>query len=428
MSTIIEPDLDCDVVIAGAGMAGATLALALDQAGLKTILVDVAAVLDQLEPSFDGRASAIAYSALRQWRALGLAEALEGVAQPIRRIVVTDGHAPGPGGGAAVTGRMCIQASDIEDAHRDEPLGWMLENRHIRMALDAALTRSNVTCLRPASIAAVQFETNRIEARLEDGRRVTARLAIGSEGRKSPLRVAAGLGANGWSYGQTGVVATVQLDRPHDGTAWQHFMPSGPLAILPLTHDRASLVWTERTSRAEALVTISDAAFESLLRRRFSDDIGQPSLIGARFAYPLSLQLSHSSTAKRLALVGDSAHGVHPISGQGLNLGLKDVAALAQVLSDAAKLGEDIGSPLVLDRYARWRRFDTAGSMLASDLFAKSFSNNNPLMRLARDAGLDAVNAMAPLRRLLAREAGGVTGDAPGLLLGQPLDEAAPPG
>ena len=214
-------------------------------------------------------------------------------------------------------------------------------------------------------------------------------------------------------YGQTGVVATVALARPHDGTAWQHFMPAGPLAILPLTGDRASLVWTERDDRARALQSMPEAAFTALLARRFGDDLGRPTLIGPRFAYPLSAQRVSAVTAPRLALVGDAAHGLHPISGQGLNLGLKDVAALTEVLSDARDLGEDIGGTLVLDRYARWRRLDVAGAVTTADLIARVFSSDHDSLRWLLGLALGVADRSPTIRRVLAQEAGGAAGDLP---------------
>jgi 2-octaprenyl-6-methoxyphenol hydroxylase len=394
-------------------MAGATLALALDQAGLKVALVDPEPPESQLAQEFDGRASAIAYGAFRQWRKLGLADELEPVAQPIRHIVVTDGGPPGAAGSTLSPARLDVSADP--DA-RDEPLGWMLENRHIRTALETGLSRSGVSLFRPAEAVSVTTAASSATLELSDGRKISGRLVVGAEGRRSAVRKAAGIGISGWSYGQTGVVATVALAQPHGDTAIQHFMPSGPLAILPLTGQRASLVWTERTERAKALVAMSDEAFEALLARRFGDQLGRPRLIGKRFSYPLSLQKADAWAAHRIVLVGDSAHGVHPIAGQGLNLGLKDVAALSEILSEAAALGEDIGSTLILDRYARWRRFDTLGSQGAADLIARGFSSNNPLLRLARDVALTAAGALRPVQALLAREAGADLGDIPSAL------------
>ena len=408
-----------DVVISGGGMAGATLALALDQAGLTVALVDSVPMEQQTVAGFDGRASAIAYSAMRQWRALGLADELIANTQPIRRIVVTDGPAVGASASRRPQPRLEISAADIGDMDADEPLGWMVENLKIRTALQAGLARSSVMVVAPATAIGLDRIGGLPMLRLADGRKLAGRLIVGAEGRRSVVREAVGIKVNGWTYGQTGVVATVKLARPHDGTAWQHFMPGGPLAILPLTEDRASLVWTERHARAEALRRMPTAAFQSLLARRFGDALGKPELIGERFAYPLSFQSAESCVGDRVVLVGDAAHGVHPIAGQGLNLGLKDVAALAQTLGDAAEMGEDIGGAVVLERYARWRRLDVAAGSAAADLFARTFSSDLDALRLVRGVGMSLVSQTTPVRRLLAREAGGASGDLPRLL--QPI-------
>ena len=395
-------------------MAGATLALCLDGAGFKVALVDTVPPSTQAETSFDGRASAIAFTGMRLWNSLGLAEHLKKVAQPIHRIVVTDGPASGASAHQTIRPGMTISATDIDDADPGEPLGWMIENRRIRQALQSGLLRSTVTLLAPATVTGMSFDgRGKPVLSLEDGRLVSADLVVGAEGRRSIVREAAGIGVTKWDYGQTGVVCTVELAQPHDGTAWQHFMPGGPLAILPLTGDRASLVWSERTARAEALVNMPVNGFQSLLSRGFGDALGSPAVVGGRFSYPLSFLAANSCVGRSVALIGDAAHGVHPIAGQGLNLGLKDVAALSEILSDALELGEDIGSPLVLDRYARWRRLDVVAGSAAADVFARTFSSDDNLLRSVRGIGLSIVNQLGPVRRLLAREAGGAVGDLP---------------
>ena len=225
----------------------------------------------------------------------------------------------------------------------------------------------------------------------------------------------------GWDYPQTGVVATVRMQKPHEGVAHEYFLPGGPFAILPLTDNRASLVWTESRTRGEALKTARPEIFQAHLMRRFGDFLGEVTVEGPVFTYPLSLQLAERFVAPRAALLGDAAHGIHPIAGQGLNLGLKGAAALAEVLVDAARLGEDIGSVQVLERYARWRRFDTVMLAAATDIFVRLFSNNNPLLRLARGAGMSVVNRIGPARRFFMQDAGGATGDLPRLLRGEAL-------
>jgi 2-octaprenyl-6-methoxyphenol hydroxylase len=412
----MQIEADHDIVIAGGGLTGATLALALDQAGFSVAMVDANPAEAMQAEGFDGRASAIAFTALRQWRNLGVEAELDGAIQPMERIVVTDGPAPGAGAGPVSPFSLSISRCDLAadgDPEAGEPLGWMIENTRVLGALLVALNRSGVRVIRPAGVVGASFAANGGRLELESGETLSARLLISSEGRRSVLRRAAGITAETVSYGQTGVVATVALARPHEGTAWQHFMPAGPLAILPLTGDRASLVWTEHDDRARALQSMSGEAFTALLARRFGDHLGRPTLIGDRFGYPLSLQRVSAVTGPRLALVGDAAHGLHPISGQGLNLGLKDVAALTEVLADARDLGEDIGGEVVLERYARWRRLDVAGAVSAADLIARVFSNDHDSLRWLRGLALGVANGSRTIRGALAREAGGSAGDLP---------------
>ena len=411
--------MDADVIISGAGMAGATLALGLARGGLKPLLVDVQPIETRVAPDFDGRASAIAYSSFRQWRALGLAGDLERHAERIGEILVTDGRAPGASAGRSSSAFLRFDAAEIADRSEGEALGYMIENRRIRAALAAAVQREGVAVLAPARVTGVDFSPGAASVRLEDGRVLAAPLVVGAEGRASAVAAGAGIRSTGWTYRQAGVVATVRLDQPHGGVAHEYFLPSGPFAILPLTDQRASLVWTESPARAEALKSARPEVFHAHLQRRFGDLLGGARLDGPVFTYPLSLHLPERITAPRAALLGDAAHGVHPVAGQGLNLGLKDAAALAQVLAEAARLGEDIGSEVVLDRYARWRSVDNIGLAVAADAFVRLFSNDNPLLRAVRGAGLSAVNRIGPARRFFMQEAGGAVGDLPRLLRGQ---------
>jgi 2-octaprenyl-6-methoxyphenol hydroxylase len=417
----VSETFDADVIIAGAGMAGATLALSLARAGLKPVLIDPVVFDAQVAPAFDGRASAIAYAAFRQWRALGLAPALEPHAQRIEQILVSDGRSPGASVGAASPFFLRFESAEIADRSEGEPLGYLLENRRTRAALAQAIVAAGIAVLAPARVARARFTPRAVVVELADGREITAPVVVGAEGRGSVIRQAAGIGAIGWDYPQTGVVATVKLARPHGGVAHEYFLPGGPFAILPLTDDRASLVWTETNRRAAALKTARPEVFHAHLQRRFGDHLGEATVEGGVFTYPLSLQLAERLAGPRVALLGDAAHGVHPIAGQGLNLGLKGAAALAEVLVEAQRLGEDIGSELVLERYARWRRFDTVMLAAGMDAFVHLFSNDNPLVRLARGAGMAAVNRIAPARRFFMHEAGGAVGDLPKLLRGEAL-------
>ncbi len=413
--------LTCDVIISGAGMAGATLALALKSGGLEPILVDPLVFEAQIAPAFDGRASAIAFSCFRQWRAIGAGALIEPHAQRIEQILVTDGRSPGAAPGLGTPAFLRFDAAEIADRVAGEPLGYMVENRHIRAGLAQAVQAAGIQVLAPARVVTVETEAGGARAILDDGGVIEAPLIVGADGRGSTVRRQAGIGVVGWPYGDVGVVATVEFDRPHQGVAHEHFLPSGPFAILPLTGMRASLVWTEKAARGQALGAARQEVFEAHLRRRFGPFLGEARVAGPRFVYPLALEMAEAMTAHRIALLGDSAHGIHPIAGQGLNLGLKDCAALAEALVDAARIGEDIGSQVVLERYARWRRFDNLGQAVTTDLFNRLFSNDLAPVRLARDAGMALVNRIGPVRRFLMREAGGAVGDLPRLLRGEPL-------
>jgi 2-octaprenyl-6-methoxyphenol hydroxylase len=416
-----DPLDDIDVIIAGAGMAGATLALALHHGGLKPLLIDPQPFEAQAAPTFDGRASAIAFSAFRQWRVLCVAQLLEPHAQRIEQILVTDGKAPGAASAKPLPGFLRFEAAEIGEATANEPLGYMIENRRIRAALAQAVVAAQIPVLAPARVASVEFDGPAATVRLEDGREISAPLVVGAEGKASVVRQAAGIGEIGWPYKQSGVVATVKLERPHLGVAHEYFLPGGPFAILPLTDDRASLVWTESSANGAALMAAGDEAFHAHLARRFGPFLGGVTRAGPTFVYPLSLSLAQRMAAPRAALLGDSAHGIHPIAGQGLNLGLKGAGALAEVLVEAARIGEDVGSLTVLERYARWRRFDTVALAAATDLFTRLFANDDPLLRLARGAGMGVVNRIGPARRFFMQEAGGATGDLPRLLRGEAL-------
>ena len=408
-----------DIIIAGAGLSGAAFALAAAQAGLKVVLVDPQRFSAQLAPTFDGRSTAVAFSTFRMLDALGLGQSLRPHACRMDHILVTDGRRPGAASRSASPAFLRFDADEIGGRTGGEPLGYMVENRRIRVALAEAVTAAGIEVRAPASVVRVETDAGKAAVTLADGATLIASLVVGAEGRGSTVRRAAGIDTVGWAYGQSGVVATVRLGRDHGNVAHEYFLPSGPFAILPLTDQRASLVWTETTRRAEALRDASDAAFQSHLMRRFGDFLEGVTVEGPRFVYPLSLSLAEKIVAPRIALIGDAAHGVHPVAGQGLNMGLKDAAALAEVLAEAARLGEDIGAETVLERYARWRRFDTAALAAGFDAFVRLFSNDIAPVRIARDLGMAAVNRIGPLRRAFMQEAGGATGDLPKLLRGE---------
>jgi 2-octaprenyl-6-methoxyphenol hydroxylase len=293
----------------------------------------------------------------------------------------------------------------------------MIEDRYLRRALMEAMEESDaITVINGETVVAQSVEPGGVRVTLASGRDLTGALLIGCDGRRSGTAERAGIKRTGWDYGQTALVCAIEHEKPHGGVAHQYFMPPGPLAILPLPGNRSSIVWTDTTARAADFQELDDAGYLQVLRPRFGDFLGEIGLAGKRFTYPLSLTVANEFVADRLALVGDAAHGMHPIAGQGLNAGLRDIGALAQVLGQAKARGEDIGALPVLRRYQEWRRFDTASLALATDLSNKLFSSDNPLLRAARDIGMGAINAMPRLRRGFIREAAGLTGDLPDLM------------
>ncbi len=403
-----------DVIIVGGGLNGPVLALALAQNGLDVTVVDTQSRATLLSDTFDGRAYALALGSRRLLEALGLWHDLAAHAQAMEEIKVSDGRA----GEGPAPFWMQFDSAEIEQG----PMGHMLEDRYLRRALLAALeAHPRITHRTEARVVAQEIAASRVSATLADGTVLTGRLLVGADGRSSGTAERAGIKRTGWGYGQTALVAAIEHEHPHNGVAHQFFMPPGPLAILPLPGNRSSIVWSETDAQAAAISALSDTDFLHVLRPRFGDFLGGIALAGKRFSYPLSLTIAQHFTRPGLALVGDAAHGVHPIAGQGLNLGLRDIGALAEVVVGAHRRGEEIGSPVTLDRYAEWRRFDTAALAIATDGVNRLFSNDNPLLRCARDLGLGMVNALPGFRRGFIREAAGLTGDVPKLLQGHPL-------
>ena len=403
------PEESADVLIAGGGMVGLTLACALGGVGVRVVVVDRNDPAAARAEAFDGRASAIAFASQRQLAAIGAWRDMAEEAQPILKIRVSDGPS-----------RLFLHYD-----HRElggEPLGYMVENRVIRRALYAAAGRSKtLRLLAPRTVERLEPGPGRVTARLSDGSTLRAALVVAADGRNSALRRAAGIRAVEWRYPQAGIVCTVVHERDHGGAAQERFLPAGPFAILPLKGKRSSLVWTERAELAPAIMALEEARFEEEMRERFGDFLGAVRLLGPRWCYPLSFLHAESYVAKRLVLVGDAAHCMHPLAGQGLNMGLRDVAALAEILVEARRLGLDVGAERVLERYQRWRRFDNLVLLAVTDSLNRLFSNEIPPVRLARDLGLAAVNRVPPLKRLLMRHAGGTLGKLPRLLQGQPL-------
>lgn len=401
-----------DIVIGGGGMAGLTLGIALARGGLSVVVADPLTKAAMTDAAFDGRVSALAYAAVRMYRALGIWTHLADQAQPIAQILVSDGR---PGEKASPFSLHF----DAQEAGTDA-LGHIAENRNIRAALFAAAAEEKtLTLLQGQSVVSLDPGPQSVTARLSGGEQIQARLAVAADGRDSALREAAGISLVRWAYAQTGIVTTVAHERPHNGVAYEHFLPAGPFAILPLTGNRSSLVWTEKRALAPALLNLPEADFNAEIARRFGDHLGATEAIGPRWSYPLRFHLARAYVAPRLALLGDAAHGIHPIAGQGLNLGLKDVAALAETLLDAARLGRDIGALDVLKRYERWRRFDSFTLAAGTDALNRLFSNDAAPLRALRDLGMGIVDSIGPARRFFMRHAGGDVGKLPRLMKGE---------
>ncbi|WP_417589676.1 FAD-dependent monooxygenase [Pararhodobacter oceanensis] len=406
---------DADILIVGGGLNGPALALALAQGGLSVAVIDARAAQARAEDDFDGRAYALALASVRVLQALGLWRApLSETAQPINGIRASQGHA----GQRASPLFLGFDAAEIEEG----VMGQMVEDRYLYRAFLAAMeAEPKITLLSGARVVAQSTDGGAASVTLDDGQVLRGRLLVGCDGRESAVATRAGIKRWGRDYGQMGLVCALEHELPHHGIAHQMFMPSGPLAILPLKGNRCSIVWAERTATAQAINALSDADYLEVLRPRFGDFLGEIALAGGRFAYPLRLTIAEEFVAERLALVGDAAHGVHPIAGQGLNLGLRDVAALAEVLVLASRRGEDIAAPDVLERYQAWRRFDVLRMALGTDAMNALFSNGNPVLETLRGLGLGAVNALPMLRRMFIREAAGLKPDVPKLMQGEAI-------
>jgi 2-octaprenyl-6-methoxyphenol hydroxylase len=417
------PRSDLDVLIAGGGFAGLTLAVALRQALGASFAVTVADPgLGRAAAADDERASAIVASVRRLFETLGVWQRIAADAQPILDMVVTDSRLSD-----AVRPTFLTFAGEVEPG---EPFAHMIENRILVDALTAKarelgvdLRSAAVTDFTVSTAGGDDPSTHRacIDVRLSDANALSARLLAAADGARSSIRSKAGIATHGWSYDQSAIVVNVAHERDHQGRAEEHFLPAGPFAILPLTGNRASIVWTETTAEAERIMALPDTDFDVELEQRFKLHLGEIKVIGKRRAHPLGFFVARSFIAERIALVGDAAHLIHPIAGQGLNMGLKDVAALAEVIVDAARLGLDPGALDVLERYQRWRRFDTMAMGVATDGLNRLFSNRSDVLRLVRDVGLGLVDRLPVLKRLFIREAAGLVGEVPKLLRGEAL-------
>ncbi len=400
-----------DVTIAGGGVAGLALAAALGH-GLKPFRVAVCDAALAREPAADDRVSAIATGARRLLEALGVWQRLKGPVQPIREMIITDSRLDD------VVRPVFLAFEKNEDPN--EPIAHMVENRDLLEALRAACNDSGVV-FETSAIEGFETDVDSITARLAGGGTLNSRLLVAADGGRSRLRAQAGIKTVSWDYKQSGIVATIGHARDHECRAEEHFLPAGPFAILPLDGKKSSIVWTESNDEAARLVALPLPEFHVELERRFGLKLGEIEVLSKPKAFPLGFTIARKFVAERLALIGDAAHVIHPIAGQGLNLGIRDAAALAECVADAARLGLDFGAQEALTRYERWRRFDTLGMSFATDGLNRLFSNNSGALKVLRDVGMGLVDRMPPLKEFFIKEAAGLTGDVPKLLRGEAL-------
>jgi len=411
-----------DLAVVGAGLNGSLLALAAGETGLSTALIDRIPLASLTEAGFDGRTTAIAFTSQRLFAALGIWDEVAANAEPIRDIRISDA---GHDGRASPFFLHFDHREASRDADMAAPMGWIVENRFLRAALLRRLAACpKVELVSPDEVVETERGPGRAALVLKSGRRLATRLIASAEGRFGSMREEAGIGARSWSYDQIAIVLVAHHAEPHRGVAQEKFLPGGPFAILPMTdgpggEHRSSIVWTERADVARRLLELDTARFQAEFARRFGDHLGPVAAAGPRWSYPLRLVHADRYIDTRLVLVGDAAHGIHPIAGQGYNLGVRDIAALVEVMVDAKRLGLDVVGADTLERYAQWRRADNLTMVAATDLLNRLFSNDIAPLRLVRDAGLAAVNRVPALRRFFVRHAMGLVGDLPKLIRGE---------
>jgi 2-octaprenyl-6-methoxyphenol hydroxylase len=400
-----------DVIIFGGGLVGLALASALDSSGLSTIVVDPADPAPRADGAFDGRTSAVSSSSMRMLETIGVVALLAQPGCPIRRIAVADGLKPGG---------LHFDSGD------DEPLGFMNENRHLRAALQArAEAGRNVWLLWKSGVAAVDRTEQGVVVALNDGRKLNAPLLVAADGRNSRTRQAAGINVARWKYDHQAIVSVLRHERPHDHIAYEIFYPTGPFALLPMNDDasghRSAIVWSVPQDDAAGWLSLSDNDFAAEAGAAMGGFLGKIEMLAPRSSFPLGFHHAAQITATRLALVGDAAHAIHPIAGQGLNLGFRDVAALTQVLVEGARLGLDLGDKQLLDRYQRWRSLDSLSVAFATDSLTKVYGVSGVAASAIRRFGMGLVERISPLRNRLMNEARGTSGELPLLLRGLPI-------
>ena len=401
--------VDSDIIIVGGGLNGSLMAIAAANIGFSTIVLDSKDNEASAENRFDGRSYALALSSVRLLKNLDIFEDIIDKSQPILDIKILDGK--------LVQGPSQFSLHFDNNEIHDGPMGQMVEDRFIRKALFTKINKNKQIDYKfNSKVTEHKKQSGYISVTLDSGKKLNTKLLVGADGRNSELANRADIKKSGWKYNQSALVCAIEHEADHNGVAWQYFMPSGPLAVLPMTGKRSCIVWTEENANAKAINLCDETKYTKILAARLGNFLGKFKIIGDRHTYPLELSIADRFIDERLALIGDAAHSVHPIAGQGLNAGFKDIAVLAHIIQDAHHRGEDLGSLGVLKRYEEWRRFDSAQLAYSTDLFNKLFSNENEALRLARNIGLKLLDSIPVAKRNIIKEAAGITGELPRLM------------
>ena len=402
-------EVDSDIIIVGGGLNGSLMAIAAANIGFSTIVLDSKDNETSVENRFDGRSYALALSSVRLLKNLDIFKDIIDKSQPILDIKILDGK--------LVQGPSQFSLHFDNNEIHDGPMGQMVEDRFIRKALFTKINKNEQIDYKfNSKVTEHKKQSGYISVTLDNGKKLDTKLLVGADGRNSELANRAEIKKSGWKYNQSALVCAIEHEADHNGVAWQYFMPSGPLAVLPMTGKRSCIVWTEQNANAKAINLFDETRYTKILAARLGNFLGKFKIIGDRHTYPLELSIADQFIDERLALIGDAAHSVHPIAGQGLNAGFKDIAVLAHIIQDAHNRGEDLGSLGVLKRYEEWRRFDSAQLAYSTDLFNKLFSNENEALRLARNIGLKLLDSIPVAKRNIIKEAAGITGELPRLM------------